>query len=109
MFQVTLGRVRDRVAFVEGGETLQLTVDGDAARMVHALNEAQKALNGINNESTAEETQKAAMMFAEAIFGNSQAKKLMEFYHNEAICVIEACGKYFSGSLSKKISKAQKI
>lgn len=109
MFQVSLGRVRDRVAFVEGEDSLQLTVDGDAARMVRALTEAQKSLNAIKNESTPEETQKAAMIFAEAIFGNSQAKKLMEFYHNEAICVIEACGKYFSGSLSKKISRAQKI
>ena len=108
MFHVTLGRVRDKVMFREGGETLALTVDGDAARMVRALTDAQQVMNAIKNESTEDERQNAAKVFAEAIFGEKQAEKLKQFYNNDPVCVIEACGRYFEGSLSKKITKAQK-
>jgi hypothetical protein len=108
MFRVSLGRVRDKVLFKEGNDTLQLYVDGDAARMVVALTAVQKTLGTITNESTDEETANVAREFAQSIFGNDQAEKLFGFYHGDAVCVIEACGKYFSGGLSKKITKAQK-
>ena len=108
MFHVSLGRVRDRVQFKEADELLVLVVDGDAARMVRALTEAQKTLNSIKGGSTDEERLQAARQFAEAIFGKEQAEKLIQFYRNDAICVIEACGQYFGGGLAKKITVAQK-
>lgn len=108
MFHVSLGRVRDKVMFREDGESLTLTVDGDAARMVRALTDAQKSLNAVKGESTDEDRISAAKQFAAAIFGADQAEKLVQFYHGDAVCVIEACGRYFSSGLAKKITKAQK-
>lgn len=108
MFHVSLGRVRDKVMFKEADESLMLTVDGDAARMVRALTAAQQSLNAVKGESTDDERLDAARQFAEAIFGKEQAEKLVQFYHGDAICVIEACGRYFSGGLAKKITQAQK-
>ena len=108
MFHVSLGRVRDKVMFKEADESLMLTVDGDAARMVRALTESQKALNAVKADSTDDERLEAAKQFATSIFGKEQAEKLIQFYHDDAVCVIEACGRYFSGSLSKKITRAQK-
>ena len=46
--------------------------------------------------------------FAGVIFGEEQAKALLDFYHNNAGCVVNVCGQYFSNRLRGLIEKAQK-
>lgn len=108
MFTLSLNRVHDRVRIVEGDERLTLIVDGDAMRMVAGLNEAQKRLKALTEESTVDEQKGAAQYFASVIFGEVQAEALMDFYHDDAGCVINICGRYFSDRLAKLIGKAQK-
>lgn len=107
-FRLSMNRVHDRVKISEGGETLDLRVDGDPMRMVAGLSQAQKRLQALTNDSTETEQHDAAMNFAGAIFGKEQAETLMEFYRNDAGCVINVCGRYFQERLGKIITKAQK-
>lgn len=107
-YTISLNRIHDRVQITEGDESLLLIVEGDAARMVSALTEAQKVLRGLNNDSDEGERKQAALTFAQAMFGNAQAVKLIDFYHGDALCVIDVCGRYFSGRLAKLIGNAQK-
>ena len=107
-FKLSLNRVYDKVRISEGSESLLLSVDADPMRMVAGLNQAQKAMQAITSESTEEETKAAAAYFAGVIFGPGQAEQLMEFYHGDAACVINVCGKYFAERLSKLIARAQK-
>jgi hypothetical protein len=107
-FTVTLHRVRDRVKFTEGGESLLLSVDADAMRMVVGLNQAQKRLTEISEESPVDEQQEAARYFASVIFGAEQAEKLMDFYRHDPACVIGVCGRYFTLRLNRLIYRAQK-
>lgn len=108
MFTMSLNRVHDRVRIVEGGERLELRVDADPMRMVAGLNEAQKRMRALTDDSTPEQQNEAAQYFAAVIFGEEQARALMDFYHNDAACAINICGKYFSDRLAGLISKAQK-
>lgn len=108
MFNISLNRVHDSVRISEGEEHLTLHVDGDAMRMVAALTEAQRTLKGLTEDSTEKERMDAAMAFAVAIFGPTQAWELAHFYHDDPACVISVCGKYFSQRLAKLIEKAQK-
>lgn len=109
MFKLSLNRVHDNVLIREGDEQLRLRVDGDPARMFAGLMQAQKMLQAIDPEHGApEETDAAALFFAGAIFGKAQAEQLAEFYHGDAGCIINVCGKYFEGRLAKLITKAQK-
>ena len=108
MYKLSLNRVHDSIQITEGDDKLSLHVDGDPMRMVAGLAQAQKMLQAINNDSPEEETIKAARYFATVIFGEAQAQQLVEFYHNDAGCVISVCGKYFEERLGKKITKAQK-
>lgn len=108
MYKISLNRIHDRVRITEGDERLDLRVDADPMRLVAGLNEAQRRLKTITDESTAEENRDAAKYFAGVIFGAEQAAQLMEFYHDDAGCVINVCGRYFSDRLSKLIERAQK-
>lgn len=108
MFTLTLNRVHDRVRIAEGDERIELRVEGDPMRMVAGLNEAQKRLRGLTEASSEDEQRDAALYFAGVMFGDEQARALMEFYHNDAACVINICGKYFSTRLAKLIEKAQR-
>lgn len=108
MYKITLNRVHDRVRFTEGEEHLDLRVDADPMRMTAGLMEAQKRLKLIKEEMTDEEKAESARYFAGAIFGAEQAERLMDFYFNDAACVIKVCGQYFQNRLSKLIAKAQK-
>ncbi|MBO5917358.1 MAG: hypothetical protein J6Q14_01155 [Oscillospiraceae bacterium] len=108
MFTLSLNRVHDRIRIVEGDERLELRVDGDPMRMVAGLNEAQKRLRGLTEGSPEEEQRSAAQYFAAVMFGEEQARALMEFYHDDAACVINVCGRYFSERLAKLIARAQK-
>ena len=107
-YKLSLNRVRDKLRVVEGGESLLLTVDGNAAEMVVGLTRAQAFLKTLTNESTDDEKLQAARLFAEPVFGKAQAAQLLAFYNNDAVCVIDICGRYFAGRLNKLIAKAQK-
>ncbi len=107
-YEISLNRVHDRVRIREGSEVLDLRVDADPMRMVAGLNEAQRQLRAIGDDSPPEALQAAARHFAEVIFGAEQAARLMMFYRGDAACVINVCGRYFSERLSKLIDKAQR-
>ena len=108
MYKITLNRVHDTVLINEGNDKLKLNVDGDPMRMVAGLSQAQKLMQGLNDETSAEESRKAALFFAACIFGQEQAEHLLAFYHDDAACVIGVCGQYFKNRLNKLITKAQK-
>ena len=105
--KLTMNRVHERVTIKEGNEKLNLTVDGDPMRMVAGLSQAQKKLKAINGESTEQDTKNAAQYFAQVLFGQEQAQKLMDFYLGDAGCVINVCGQVFQ-SISKQITRLQK-
>ena len=107
-FNISLHRVHDKVRITEGGESLELHVDADPMRMVAGLSQAQKMLQALTSDSTEEESLNAAKYFAQVIFGKEQADNLVGFYHNDAGCVINVCGRYFEKRLSKLIMAAQK-
>lgn len=107
-YKITLNRVHDTIKIKEGNETLKLTVNGDAMRMVAGLTNAQKMMLAIKDDSTNEEVLKCADYFASVVFGPEQAKKLMDFYANDPGCVISVCSQYFRERLANKISEVQK-
>lgn len=106
-YQVSLGRVHDRIRIREGSDTLVLTVDSDPMRLTAGLSQAQQMLQELEGEEP-EKQRAAALYFAGVIFKEEQANKLMDFYLGDAICVINVCGRYFAERLSKKIIAAQK-
>ena len=105
---LSLGMVYDTVTIREGSDKLVLHVNGDPNRMVAGLEQARKQLLTINEETSDEERREIALFFAGVIFGEDQAKKLLDFYHEDGSCVVGITGKYFSSRLSKIITKAQK-
>ena len=109
MFRITLNRVHDRILIKEGDENLALKVDCDARMIVTKIRQANELIVKANKEGASEfEKEFATRQFSEAIFGQEQTEKLMEFYNNDYSCVITVCGMYFEKRLSKKISAAQK-
>lgn len=107
-YEVTLNRVHDTIVIKEGGERLTLVVNGDSMRMVAGLNNAQKKLKELKDDSPDETVKNTAEYFAAVIFGQEQAGELMRFYANDPGCVITVCGRYFRERLADKIAKAQK-
>lgn len=107
-YEVTLNRVHDTVVIREGGERLTLIVNGDSMRMVAGLNNAQKKMKELKDDTPDETVKEVARYFAAVIFGEEQAGKLMQFYANDPGCVISVCGQYFRERLADKIAKAQK-
>lgn len=104
---LTLNRVHDTLTIKEGSETLRLTVDGDAQRMVAGLlNVREKSMQ--IQDGGEEKLEEVARYFAETIFGKEQAEKLFEFYRGNAGCVFAICSQYFSERLNKKVTRAQK-
>lgn len=107
MFTLSLHRVRDTVRIRENDKSLILKVNLDAMRVVAALNDVQRRLKALTEKSPEEEQTAAARAFAETLFGAEQADRLCVFYGNDAACVINICGEYFSRRLSKLIQRAQ--
>ena len=107
-YEVTLNRIHDTVVVKEGADRLTLVVNGDAMRMFAGLNNEQKKLKELKDDSPDETVKNAAEYFAAVIFGKEQAAQLMAFYANDPYCVVTVCGRYFRERLSDKIAKAQK-
>lgn len=107
-YELTLNRVHDSVVIREGDESLKLTVNGDAMRIVAGLNKAQQKLKELTEDATDEQVKEAAEYFAAVIFGKEQAAKIMAFYADDPACVISVCGQYFKDRLAGKITKIQK-
>lgn len=105
---MTLNRVHDTIRIREGDESIQLTVNGDAMRIVAGLTKAQQKMTELTDDSTDEQVMECAEFFAAVIFGKEQAKRLLDFYANDPGCVITVCGQYFKDRLAKKISAVQK-
>lgn len=108
-YTMTLNRVHDTVIIRENGESLKLTVNADAHRMVAGLNQAQVKLQELTKDgATDAQAVETAEFFAKVIFGDEQAKQLSEFYTNDPWCIISVCGDYFKKRLSGKITEIQK-
>lgn len=107
-YSVSLNRVRDTVIIREGEETLKLTVNGDAMRLVAGLTKAQEKLSTIKEDTPNDEVREAAKYFATVIFGMEQATKLAEFYADDPACIITVCGRYFRERLAGEITKVQR-
>lgn len=105
---LSLHRVYDTVTINENGSKLTLHVNADPSRLVVGLSQAQKQLVTIDAETPDEEREKIALFFAGVIFGEEQAKKLLEYYFGDSSCVVAVCGQYFANRLTKLITKAQK-
>ena len=109
MFRSSLNRVRDKITVKEGNETLILNVDSDSRIIVTKIRQANELLAKANSKEAKEiDREIAARRFSEAIFGQEQTDKLMEFYNGDYSCVIMVCGMYFEKRLCKKITAAQK-
>ena len=111
MRSLTLNRVRDKIVIREGDEVLPLYVDCDANTLMKRIQEANKGLEKVNEQTGEEEQRRVALDLASAIFGEEQAEQLMAFYHDNSGCVVTICGMYFGDAkhgLGRKITKAQK-
>ena len=107
-YSITLNRVHDSINVREGDETLKLTVNGDAMRIVAGLNKSQLKMKELKDDTPDDEVKECALYFASVIFGKEQAEKLLEYYAGDAGCVISVCGQYFKDRLAHKIAKVQK-
>ena len=101
--------VSDKVTFRNVDKTITMTVRADGTGLVTGLKRVYDRLNSVTEETSETEKKEVARMFAETIFGEEQAIRLMNFYRGDGLAVITACGMYFRGRLGKKITKAQKI
>lgn len=100
--------VSDTVRFRNVEKTLTLTVRTGASSVILGIKRSQERFKGLNDQSQETERAEAAKQFAESIFGSEQAEKLIQFYDNDSLAVVNACGMYFSSRLAKLITKAQK-
>lgn len=105
---ISLNRVRDRVKFREGAESIELRVDADPFRLVSGLNAAMEKMKAVKDETDAEAVKNAALYFAGVMFGDEQAQRLLDFYAGQPDCVVGVCGQYLALRLTKLIEKAQK-
>ena len=99
--------VTDKVRFRNVDKTLTLYVRADAFGLVLGFKRIQEQLVKVTDNSTEEEQNAVARLFADTIFGTEQGGELCSFY-GEPLAVINALGMYFNQRLAKKITKAQK-
>jgi FKBP-type peptidyl-prolyl cis-trans isomerase (trigger factor) len=102
-----LNRVRDQIAVKEGDQEIVLSVDSDANSIIKRLMKAKELMDAVNSQTTEEDKLDAAIAFASAIFGDSQAEQLVLFYSKNAGNIAEVCAQYFEERLCKMITKAQ--
>lgn len=106
--EISLNRVHDTVVFKESDDRLTLKVNADPMRMSAGLLSVRRKMTHLTEESPEEEQREVALEMAAVIFGEEQAKQLMEFYHDDPPGVIHVCLLYFQQRLSKRIIKASK-
>lgn len=98
--------IHDKVTFYAGSEKVTLRVDKDGWQIVSDLNKVREKLSEVTEENMEEREGDCAFSFAQALFGDEQANKLMTLFGNP-VSVINVCEQYFSKYLNKKITKAQ--
>lgn len=108
MYTITMNRVRDKVAFVEGSERLVLTVDVDPLGVIGDLKNVIDDLKALNNDTTDEEIMRVAVELGTKIFGEKQTQKLVEFYNSNEKQIFNVLTRYFTERLNGLISDAQK-
>lgn len=100
--------VSDKVTFRNVDDTFTAIVRSDASSLVINLKKVNERLAGMTDETPEEERLSAARFFADTLFGKDQGGAFCEFYNNDPLTIINACGIYFRERLGKKITKAQK-
>lgn len=106
--EMSLGRVHGTLVITEGFDKLTLKVNEDPMRLTAGLVHVQRLLKTWTEKTTEKQKRDIALTYATVIFGTEQAKKLLDFYHGDAACVINVCAQYFARTLSRLINKAQK-
>ena len=106
--EMSLGRVHGTLVITEGFDKLTLKVNEDPMRLTAGLVQVQRLLKTWTEKTTEKQKKDIALTYATVIFGTEQAKKLLDFYHGDAACVINVCAQYFARTLSRLINKAQK-
>ena len=99
--------VSDKVTFRNVDKTITLYVRSNATTLVVNLKHAQDKLKELNDESDECQRMNASRYFAQAVFGEEQANKLVDFY-GDPLSIVAVVGMYFDKRLKYKITKAQK-
>ena len=100
--------ISDSVTFRNVDKTISLSVRSDAPSLILGLKRVQERLAGMNDDTEDSERIDAARFFARTLFGTDQGDSLVQFYNEDALAIVNACGIYFQKRLAKKITKAQK-
>ena len=98
--------VHDKVTFYAGNEKVTLRVDKDGWKIITDLNAVREKLAEVTPENMTERVDDCAKAFAQAIFGEEQADRLVALFGNP-VSVINVCEQYFRKYLNKKITKTQ--
>lgn len=100
--------VADKIRFRNVDRVFDAVVRSDASSLVIGLKRVNDRLSAMTDETTEAERLSAARFFADTLFGSEQGGAFCDFYDNDPLTIINACGMYFRERLSKKITKAQK-
>ena len=101
-------QVSDKIRFRNIDRVFDAVVRSDASSLVVGLKRVNDRLSAMTDETTEAERLSAARFFADTLFGSEQGGAFCEFYNNDPLTIINACGMYFQKVLNKKITKAQK-
>lgn len=101
-------QVSDKIRFRNIDRVFDAVVRSDASSLVVGLKRVNDRLSAMTDETTEAERLSAARFFADTLFGSEQGGAFCEFYNNDPLTIINACGTYFQKVLNKKITKAQK-
>ena len=100
--------VADKIRFRNVDRVFDAVVRSDASSLVIGLKRVNDRLSAMTDETTEAERLSAARFFADTLFGSEQGGAFCDFYDNDPLTIINACGMYFRERLGKKITKAQK-
>ena len=100
--------VADKIRFRNVDRVFDAVVRSDASSLVVGLKRVNDRLSAMTDETPEAERLSAARFFADTLFGSEQGGAFCDFYDNDPLTIINACGMYFRERLGKKITKAQK-
>ena len=100
--------VSDKIRFRNIDKVFDAVVRSDASSLVIGLKHVNDQLSNMTDETPEADRLSAARFFADTLFGKDQGGAFCEFYNNDPLTIINACGMYFQKVLNKKITKAQK-